>query len=118
MTKDTEQEQRLEIVIKIAHQYLQALIKYCNDNNVDSITKDVIKSERVVKFDMLLTERLLISRREVEVLMMKGCDTLADILIDVLKEENVDRLKLSTLEDFEKKWDWKEIFKGITNPND
>ena len=118
MTKDTNQEQSLEILIKIAHQYLQALIKHCKDNDVDGITEKIIEQEKVINFDIELTEKLLLDKRQVQFLMTKSCNALADILLDLLKSENMYRLPLFVLEDIEKNWNWRQIFKGIANPND
>lgn len=115
MTKDTKEEQALEILIKIAQQFLQSLIKHCKDNDLDGATVETIQAQRVVKFDITLTETPSCSNKELEFLMQKGAGTLGKILIDLIKEKNIQRIPLTVLEDFNEMWNWRDIFKGIVN---
>ena len=103
MTKDTGAEQRLEIMIKIAHQFLQALIKYCEVNHKNGITEAEITSTRGVNFDMELTEPLGIRKPELAGLMHDGVLGIASMLINVMKDTKATQIPLSVLVDFEKK---------------
>ena len=114
MTKNTVKHQKLEIMIKIAHDFLQTLINYCKKNNLKGITAKQISDQKIVKFDMTLTESLGIPKRELYEIMHEGIFGIAHILIDIMKETKVTKIPLHVLEEFEVKWDWKEIFKGIT----
>ena len=113
MTKDTIDHQKLEVKIKIAHDFLQTLINYCKKNNLDGITGKEISDQKIVKFDMTLTETLGIPKRELYGIMHEGILGIACILIDIMKETKIKKIPLEVLEQFEMKWDWKEIFKGI-----
>jgi hypothetical protein len=113
MTKDTIAEQRLEIMIKIAHQFLQALIKYCEVNHKKGITADEITATRGVNFDMELIEPLGIRKPELAGLMHDGVVGIASMLINVMKDTKATHIPVSVLMDFEKRWNWKEIFKSV-----
>ena len=113
MTKDTIDHQKLEIMIKMAHDFLQTLINYCKKNNLDGITVKQISDQKIVKFDMTLTESLNIPKRELLEIMHEGIYGIAHILIDIMVENKIKMMPLTVLENFEKRWDWKEIFKGI-----
>ena len=113
MTKDTIAEQRLEIMIIIAHQFLQALIKYCEVNHKKGITADEITATRGVNFDMELIEPLGIRKPELAGLMHDGVEGIASMLINVMKDTKATHIPVSVLMDFEKRWNWKEIFKSV-----
>ena len=113
MTKDTIDHQKLEIMIKMAHQFLLTLINYGKKNNLDGITAKQIEDQKVIKFDMELTETLNMPKLELYLLMKDGIWGIAHILIDIMKENKMKNIPLTVLENFEKRWDWKEIFKGI-----
>jgi len=113
MTKDTNAEQRLEIMIKIAHQFLQALIKYCEVNHKKGITAYEITATRGVNFDMELTEPLGIKKPELAGLMHDGVAGIASMLISVMKDTRAKKIPLKVLMEFEERWNWKEIFKSV-----
>ena len=113
MTKDTIDHQKLEVRIKIAHDFLHTLINYCKKNNLDGITAKQISDQKIVKFDMTLTESLGIPKRELYKIMQEGILGIASILIDIMKETKIKKIPLKVLEEFEIRWDSKEIFKGI-----
>ena len=113
MTKDTIAEQRLEIMIKIAHQFLQALIIYCEVNHKKGITADEITATRGVNFDMELIEPLGIRKPELAGFMHDGVVGIASMLINVMKDTKATHIPVSVLMDFEKRWNWKEIFKSV-----
>jgi len=113
MTKDTNSEQRLEIMIKIAHQFLQSLIVYCEDNNKKGISEREILDTRGVNFDMTLTEPLGVKRGELAELMHDGVLGIASMLVKVMKDTNTKVLPLKVLMDFEERWDWRKLFKDV-----
>lgn len=112
-TKDTGAEQRLEIMIKIAHQFLQELIKFCERNQRSGITADEIIKTRGVNFDMVLTEPLGVNKEELAMLMRDGVIGIASMLVKTMKNTNTNEIPLRVLKDFENRWDWKAIFKSV-----
>ena len=77
------------------------------------ITADEITATRGVNFDMELIEPLGIRKPELAGLMQDGVVGIASMLINVMKDTKATHIPVSVLMDFEKRWNWKEIFKSV-----
>ena len=109
---DTDKHQRLEIMIKISHQFLKALIDYGEKNNLEGLTKDQITDRRIIRFDMVLIENNALEREDIAEIMQDGVEGIAGILVGIMGDMGLEVMPIKVLKDFEKRWDWKEIFKG------
>jgi hypothetical protein len=109
---NTDKHQRLEIMIKISHQFLKALIKYGEEKKLEGLTKHQITDRRIIRFDMMLIEKNTLERDDIAEIMQDGVEGIAGILVGIMGDMGLDIMPLKVLKDFEKRWDWKEIFKG------
>ena len=62
---------------------------------------------------MELIEPLGIRKPELAGLMHDGVVGIASMLINVMKDTKATHIPVSVLMDFEKRWNWKEIFKSV-----
>jgi hypothetical protein len=109
---NTDKHQRLEIMIKISHQFLKALIKYGEEKKLEGLTKDQISDRRIIRFDMVLIEKNTLEREDIAEIMQDGVEGIAGILVGIMGDMGLNIMPLKVIKDFEKRWDWKEIFKG------
>lgn len=118
-TKDTAEEQALEIMIKISHEYLVGLIDFADSEHKYAVTKaEIIRAVKRVDFNMDLVEDLLIPKDQVAIIMRDGIEGVSTMLLDVLEETGKDIMPIVVLKNFEKTWDWKNIFKSVMEHRD
>lgn len=113
-TKDTREEQALEIMIKISHEYLKKLITWAEAEHKYAVTKEeIIRCVKRVDFNMFLTEDLSIPKKAVALIMRDGIEGVSSMLVEVLDETEHQIMPVSVLKNFEQTWDWKQIFSAV-----